>query len=193
MPGLCMRHPPERVSFRSSPGVLKSDEVSMQTRIIEYRGKTHASCPKCNQMVEIDPDDFKQNSPCPKTETVVVKFGTVEESRKITCPGQLVLVPIAKIWNGRRYDFEPKNVILDIPCENRKVCAVEDVAPDDNSVAFFDGLVKSKANNDWFWATDLEDVLADRGVLGAIERNAEAIRGLLGIKRLGRPKNDEKD
>lgn len=151
----------------------------MRTRIIEYRGKTHADCDKCHQMVEMDPKDFALGLPCPVMREAPPRPGVDEEAASIPCGGTLNIVPIAKIWNHNRYDFTRHSEILGIPCDGRRVQVVEDVDPDDNNISFFNDLVKSKANNDWFWAEDIEQVLQDRDIVGAIQRNPEILLGFI--------------
>lgn len=172
----------------------------MARRIIEYRGNISASCAKCGNVVEIDPNKFKQGSPCPAVRIVPPRPGVEEEEASVPCGGVLVYDPVAKIWNGKRYDFEPKDEVLGVPCGGRRVCVVEDIAPDDNGVAYFDGLHGSERNG-FFWATDLEQALNDGEVLGVISRNPDIllkfvedyrdeVREVLGLKP-GRKKGDD--
>jgi len=157
----------------------------MQRRIIEWTGTRTATCTKSTNQ---DPHVFKvgdnfdpEKAPCQHKKLVTLKFGDEEETREVACSGTLVLDPFTKRWGGVTYTFDPKDKILGIPCHGRKVAVVEDLKPDDNGIWFFNELVKSSTNSEWFWAEDLEAILSDQGVIEAIQRNLEKIRVMLGI------------
>lgn len=155
-----------------------------ETRIVEYKGKNFAVCPKCNRMVEIK-GVFDPDMPCPTVEVLTVKFGDKEETRKIACDGKLNFRPLSKMWGGRVWTFESKDEVLGVPAHGRRVAVIEDVGPQDNNIQFFDdNLVKAKTNNDWFWATDLEQMVTDKDALGTFERHLVFLKDLFGVDKL---------
>lgn len=156
----------------------------MQTRIVEYTGKNFAICPKCNRMVDIV-GVFNPDMPCPTVETVTVTFGKKMESRDVPCDGKLSYRPLSKLWGGHVWTFEAQDTILGVPAKGRKVMVVEDVTPQDNNIQFFDdNLVKAKTNNDWHWATDLEEMVADKDTLGTFERHIDFLKDMFGVEKL---------